>query len=191
VVNVKSSVAKPPVDDELLQGLQAQQPNVLTRLYDSYGDMMCGLAYRIINSRQDAEDVVQDVFLRLWNHCSYNPDRGSFQTFLMIMVRSRSLDRLRSHQSQLKNVQRSGRLQNETDGQTPLEIVAADEIGQRVQRALADLPDKQRQAIELSYFGGLTQQEISQHLEVPLGTVKSYFRLSFAKLRQSLQDLIR
>lgn len=188
---LKTSVAPSPVNDELIKGLQTQQPCALEQLYDSYGDMMYGLAFHILGNRQEAEDLVQDIFLKLWHHCSYDPSRGSLQSFLMLLVRSRAIDRLRSQKSRLKTAERSGHLAgSEIFGRSPFEVATSDEVSQRVQDALSALPEKQRQALELSYFKGLTQQEIAQRLEVPVGTVKSYFRLSFVKLRQSLQDFM-
>jgi RNA polymerase sigma-70 factor, ECF subfamily len=183
-------VAKPLSDHELLDRLQAKHADALEQLYDNYGDIMYGLAFRILGNRQEVEDVIQDIFLGLWHHCNYDPDRASFKSFLMLLVRSRSLDRLRSQKSRLNTAERSGHLVSKSSAETPLEAVVLDEISRRVQEALAELPTKQRQALELSYFGGLTQQEIAQRLKIPLGTVKSYFRLSFAKLRQSLHSLI-
>jgi RNA polymerase sigma-70 factor, ECF subfamily len=110
----------------------------------------------------------------------------------MLLVRSKAIDQLRSHKARANTVQRSHHLElGESSGRSPLETVAADEVSQRVQEALASLPDQQRRALQLSYYEGMTQKEIAQQLEVPLGTVKSYFRLSFTKLRQLLQDLIQ
>lgn len=179
-------------DDQLLKQLQTHQPQSLSFLYDSYGDLMYGLAYSLLNNRQEAEDLVQEVFAQIWQHCSYDPKRGSFKTFLLVMVRSRSLDRLRAHKSRHSHAVRAGGL--ESQGRMaftqPLEMVARDEISDRVHEALAELPEHQRQALELSYFQGLTQAEIAQQFSVPLGTVKSWFRLSFTKLRRSLVDLM-
>jgi RNA polymerase sigma-70 factor, ECF subfamily len=178
-------------DHELLARLRAKQPDALERLYNQYGDMMYGLAFRILGDRQEAEDVIQDIFLNLWNRCTYDPDRASFKTFLMLLVRSRSLDRLRSHKSRLTVAERSGHLVlSDLPERSPLDAAVSDETSQRVREALADLPQKQRESLELSYFEGLTQQEISEKLGIPLGTVKSYFRLSFTKLRQSLYNFI-
>lgn len=179
-----------PSDDVLIQQLHAQQPQALEHLYDRYGDVMYGLAFRILGDRPEAEDLIHDLFLKLWHRCTYDPGRGSFQSFLLLQVRSRALDRVRSRRARQNTAERSGYLDLADGGRSPLESVVSHEISHRVQEALAILPDNQRQALELSYFKGLTQQEIAQHLNVPLGTVKSYFRLSFAKLRQSLQDLM-
>lgn len=191
MVDLKFPVTLSLADEELIRGLQAQQPKALEQLYDSYGNMMYGLALQILNNHQEAEDLVQDIFLKLWHHCNYDPNRGSLRSFLMILVRSRALDRVRSHKSRLNTAERSGHQTAINSSEpSPLDVVTSDEISQRVQAALAILPENQRQALEWSYFGGLTQQEIAQRLNVPLGTVKSYFRLSFSKLRQSLNDLM-
>ncbi len=152
---------------------------------------MYSLAWQILRNHQEAEDLLQEVFLNLWQNCTYNPERGSLKTFLMILVRSRAIDRLRWQKKTLNMLERSGKEVNTGQpGIVSLDEVASDEVAQRVRSALEDLPDKQRIAIEMAYFGGLTQQEISQHLEVSVGTVKSWFRLGFTKLRQSLQDLM-
>ncbi|MEB3213801.1 MAG: sigma-70 family RNA polymerase sigma factor [Leptolyngbyaceae bacterium] len=180
-----------PVDRELMNGLKAQQPKALENLYDCYGGMMYGLAFKILGDRQEAEDLIQDIFLKLWQTCTYDPERGTLQSFLLLLVRSRALDRLRSRKSRFNRVEQfEHQILSETSKHFPLDAVASDEISQRVQDALIALPEKQRKALELSYFGGFSQQEIANLLEVPLGTVKSYFRLSFNKLRQALQDLV-
>lgn len=151
---------------------------------------MYGLACRILGNRSEAEDLLQEIFLNLWTQCRYDPERGSLKSFLMIQVRSRALDRLRSQKSHLKAAERSHYAQSHSTAPLPLESVVTDETSERVQTALSALPENQRRALELSYFEGLSQQEISQRLGVPIGTVKSWFRLGFTKLRQSLQDLI-
>ncbi len=152
---------------------------------------MYSLAWQILRNHQEAEDLIQEVFLNLWRNCTYNPERGSLKNFLMVMVRSRAIDRLRSQKKTLNMLERSGKeIDARQPSRVPLEVAASDEIAQRVRAALEDLPDKQRKALEMAYFGGLTQQEISQHLDVSVGTVKSWFRLGFTKLRQSLQDLM-
>ncbi|WP_019498849.1 sigma-70 family RNA polymerase sigma factor [Pseudanabaena sp. PCC 6802] len=186
-----SPVENPLSDLELFRALKAKHPSILEQLYDCYGDLMYSLAWQILRNHQEAEDLLQEVFLNLWQNCTYNPERGSLKTFLMILVRSRAIDRLRWQKKTLNMLERSGKEVNTGQpGIVSLDEVASDEVAQRVRSALEDLPDKQRIAIEMAYFGGLTQQEISQHLEVSVGTVKSWFRLGFTKLRQSLQDLM-
>lgn len=178
-------------DLELFRALKEQNPSALTKLYNSYGDIMYGLACQILGNHQEAEDLIQEILLSLWRNCSYNPQRGSFKSFLMLVVRSRAIDRLRSRKTAQKVLDKSGQqLSRENVANIPFDKTVSDEIAQRVKIALAQLPEKQRQALEMSYFQGLSQQEISQQLDVSLGTVKSWFRLGFTKLRQSLQDLI-
>jgi RNA polymerase sigma-70 factor (ECF subfamily) len=177
-------------DLALFQGLKAKQSSALEGLYDRYGNWTYSLAYRILGDRQEAEDLIQEVFLNLWQNCTYNPSRGSFKSYLTILVRSRAIDQLRKQKTLAKAVKRQ---QMETDElvENMIEMACLDEIAQRVQTALAAMPEKQRQALEMAYYQGLTQLEISQYLQVPLGTVKSWFRLSFAKMRHILQDLSR
>lgn len=152
---------------------------------------MYGLAFRILRNRQEAEDLIQEVFLTVWHNCSYNPERGSFKSFLLVLVRSRAIDRLRSQKAAFNTLKRLGKeIDTENYIISPLDQSVSDDISSKVQAALADLPENQRQALEMAYFKGLSQVEISQHLDVPVGTVKSWFRLGFSKLRKSLKDLI-
>jgi RNA polymerase sigma-70 factor, ECF subfamily len=189
-VCVKASPVSVLTDHELAQAIQARRPDALVQLYDCYGGLMYGLAARILGSSQEAEDLIQEIFLHLWQQCSYDPERGSFKTFLMVLVRSRCLDRLRAQTARSRTAIRAHFLHPDNFGSL-LENVSTQETSQRVRAALTELPDHQRQALELSYFDGLSQQEIANKLNVPLGTVKSWFRLSFTKLRRSLDDLIR
>jgi RNA polymerase sigma-70 factor (ECF subfamily) len=184
-------VAPNSSDLELLQALKAGQISALERLYDCYGDAMYGLAFKILTNRQEAEDLIQEIFLKVWRNCTYDPARGSFKSFLMLLVHSRAIDRLRSRNSRLNTLEHlSKKVEMPQSINLPLEEAMTDELSQRVQAALCELPEKQRQALEMAYYQGLTQVEISQRLNVPVGTVKSWFRLSFKKLRQLLQDLI-
>jgi RNA polymerase sigma-70 factor, ECF subfamily len=183
-------VAASPSDLDLFLDLKAGKASALEALYDLYGNIMYALAFRILNNAQEAEDLVQEVFLSIWNHCTYQPERGSFKTFLVMLARSRALDRLRSQSARTHTLHRSGHSFEEVTYNGPLESALSDEVFQRVQAALNTLPEQQRQALEMSYFGGMTQLEISQSLNVPLGTVKSWFRLGFTKLRHALKDLI-
>jgi RNA polymerase sigma-70 factor, ECF subfamily len=187
----ESPVEIPPSDLELFRALKAKHPTILEQLYDCYGDIMYSLAWQILRNHQEAEDLLQEVFLNLWQNCKYDPERGSLKNFLMVLVRSRAIDRKRSQKKTSNMLERSGKeIDAGQPSRLPLEEAAADEIAQRVRTALEDLPDKQRTALEMAYFEGLTQQEISQHMDVSVGTVKSWFRLGFTKLRQSLQDLM-
>lgn len=178
-------------DLELFRGLKAKKTSALAELYDSYGDIMYSLALQILRNPQEAEDVVQEIFLKLWQNCTYNPDRSSFKSFLIIMVRSRAIDRWRTQKSSLNTLERFGKEANSQDKTNiPLTEAISDEISQKVHEALAQLPENQRQALQMAYYEGMTQVEIAQRFNTPVGTVKSWFRLGFAKLRNSLKDSI-
>lgn len=177
-------------DQDLFLAIKARQSRALAELYDRFGEPMYSLALYILKDVHAAEDLIQEIFLSQWNHCTYNPDRGSFKTFLLLLVRSRAIDYLRSRQSKHKVLARLGR-DHEADVFTP--DLADDAIDQetshQVRTALQELPDTQRQALMLAYFQGLTQVEIATQMNVPVGTVKSWFRLGFEKLRRSLNCL--
>lgn len=185
-----TSPSVPAEDLALFQGLKAKQASALEELYDRYGNWTYSLAYRILGDRQEAEDLIQEVFLNLWQNCTYNPSRGSFKSYLTILVRSRAIDRLRKGKTLSKAVKRQ-QMEPYESAENSMEMACFDERSQRVRAALAAMPEKQRQALEMAYYEGLTQSEISQRLQVPLGTVKSWFRLSFTKMRYILQDLSR
>jgi RNA polymerase sigma-70 factor, ECF subfamily len=179
-------------DLELFLALKRGQPSALEQIYDRHGDNLYGLAFRILKNQQEAEDLIQEVFVGLWRNCTYKPERGSLKSFLMLVVRSRAIDRLRSRKPAPALLEPWTELLAAKDDttNTPLNKAVSGEISQRVQKALSALPTNQRQALELAYFEGLSQTEIAERMGAPVGTVKSWFRLSFTKLRYALQDLM-
>jgi RNA polymerase sigma-70 factor (ECF subfamily) len=145
------------------------------------------LAYRLLGSRESAEDLVQDVFLAVWRGSqSYSPLRGSVRTWLLSIVHHRGVDRLRTSSAMAR---RQGALVREEVGRVEPDAAEA-AIGaveaESVRRALADLPVEQLDVVRLAYFGGFTHQEIAEALEVPLGTVKSRMRLALERIRRSM-----
>ncbi|MEM8777482.1 MAG: sigma-70 family RNA polymerase sigma factor [Cyanobacteria bacterium P01_G01_bin.49] len=180
-----------PTDTELFHALKAGQSSALALLYDRYGKLVYGLALHILKNSQDAEDLTQEVFLALWHRDIYNPDRGSLSSFFITMTRSRAIDKLRSRGSSLKFLSRWRRsMPANLYPNTPLEQVSSAERSQQVKNALAQLSDNQRQVLEMNYYEGLSQVEISQQLKIPLGTVKTRSRLGLLKLRQTLANFI-
>lgn len=177
-------------DLELFEAIQVKQPAALEQLYGTYADLMYGLALHILKNAQDAEDLVHEVFVSQWQHCTFNPTRGSFKTYLLLLVRSRALDYLRTRQSRQNVLIRASQDCHRSPPEAqPFEAAVVDELTQRVRAALADLPENQCQALLMAYFEGRTQQDIAEQFAVPIGTVKSWFRLGFTKLRRSLIDL--
>ncbi|MGB7440344.1 MAG: sigma-70 family RNA polymerase sigma factor [Coleofasciculaceae cyanobacterium] len=162
-------------------------------LYDRYGLIVYRLAKKMLSSSQEAEDVTQEVFLNLQARPNYQQQRGSFYSYLMMLTRSQAIDRLRRKSSWWRRWQNLGKmmeLTNENSLPLPLEKVSTDERAKQVKEALQKLSAKQRQVLELSYYEGLSHSEISQRLNLPLGTVKTHCRRGLLKLRQTLRDWV-
>jgi len=167
-------------------------------LYDRYVDLVYSASVRVLADSQLAEDATQDIFVRLWRRPeAFVADRGCFVSWLMSVVRNRSVDELRSRGRRQKRegtpgseTQEAALLMLPAEGDDPLRAAQVHEDQRLVRRALVDLPADQRTALELAYFGGLTQQEIAIQLGEPLGTVKTRIRLGMQKLRRALQDKV-
>jgi RNA polymerase sigma-70 factor (ECF subfamily) len=180
-----------PVDEAdraVLVRLAEGELDALEDLYDRYKTMAYSIAYRITNDATLAEDVVQDAFLGAWrNAARYAEGRGSVKTWLLAIVHHRAIDAVRRRRptTELPDV--------ELPPPTALRLpdvwaeVAAGMDAETVRGALAALSDVQREAIELAYFGGLTQQEVADRTATPLGTVKSRMRLGLLAMRKNLE----
>lgn len=184
-------------DERLVDALAAGEREALEELYDRYVRGCYGLALKIVREPTVAEEVVQDVFMKLWSRPdSYKAERGKFSGWLLTLVHNRSVDRLRRAKSggqsnmiplDLDNgsgLTPAGALPDSAP--TPDEEALRQEQSEAVQTALRLLPDSQREAITLAYFGGLTQKEISERLGEPLGTIKTRTRSGLARLRHLL-----
>lgn len=176
-------------DLDLFNALRNGQVQALSLLYDRYARLVYSLAFKILANAEEAEDVMQDIFLTLWQRNTYNPSRGSLSSFLTTMTRSRAIDKLRSRGTRYRSLQRwAGMNRSETQTATPLEQVSMGERAQLILAALEQLPSNERQVLEIGYYEGLSQSEIAKRLEIPLGTVKTRSRQGLLKLRQALQD---
>lgn len=176
----------PPSDLELWQVLKQGQMQALGILYDRHIGLVYAIALRTTKNTQDAEDIAQGIFLRL-AQSTYDPKRGTIRTFLAVQARSRSIDLVRSRHRQ-QNILKVNQGDPQQSHDIPIEALYRAESSQEVQNALAELSENQRQVLHLAYRDGLSQTEIAEKLEVPLGTVKSWARRGLLKLRQSLQD---
>jgi len=182
-------------DDELMDRLERRDLGAFEALYDRYGDLVYSVALRVVGDTYVAEDVAQDVFLRVWRRPEqFDLNRGKFVTWLMSVTRNRSIDERRSRGRRLRHeVLPSGYEEedvlpsgNERDDPA-LATVLSDERA-AVRQAMEVLPQEQKLAIQLAYFSGLTQQEIANKLGQPLGTVKTRIRLGMQKMRGALQE---
>lgn len=180
-------------DEDVFAALKQGNLSALGILYDRYGLVVYRLAQRMLNNPTEAEDLTQEVFLCLQAHPNYQPQRGSFRSYLMMLTRSRAIDRLRSRSSWWKLFQNRGKVNDlglNSNPSPPLEQVSTEERAYRVREALQQLSKVQRQVLELSYYEGLSHSQIAQRLDLPLGTVKTRCRRGLLKLRKSLQELV-
>lgn len=178
-------------DVELLHAIARGDEQSLASLYDRYRLILFSLILRILHSRPEAEDVLQDVFIQVWKRAAdYDQSRGRAFTWLATLARSRAIDRLRALASRQRTADES--IEGATDS---VSDAAADtfksEQREVVRDALEALPPEQRQTLVLAYFEGLTQTEIAGRLGAPLGTVKTRMRSGMIKLRELLGEKIR
>jgi RNA polymerase sigma-70 factor (ECF subfamily) len=171
---------------DLIRAMAAGDRDAFARFYDRYAPLVFPLVLRIVRSPADAADVLQDVFWEAWRGAAaYDPERGTPEAWIIMRARARAIDRVRA-------VRRRGETfvapVDEATVAAPSglggDAAARAEERQLVATALALLPQPQREVIELAYFAGLTQTEIAERLEQPLGTVKTRIRMALARLRE-------
>jgi RNA polymerase sigma-70 factor, ECF subfamily len=183
--------AEEPADPELLRRMRLGDESALEALYARYGGLVFTLALRIVGDPELAREVLQDTFLRSWDGCdTYDCGRGRVPWWLMGIARNRAIDVLRSrpHQARLREQER---LRSSTPVGEPAVPGGVDAVlSHAVIRALEGLSAAQREAIELAYYGGLTQAEIARQLAQPLGTIKSRTREAMERLRTLLEPII-
>lgn len=177
----------------LLARIAQQDQSALSLLYDRYARVLYSLAFRILGSVEEAEEIVLDVFSQVWKLAGrYDPQRGRVDAWLFMLTRSRSLDRLRSLQRVSKAVESSteaAKTVPQAQISDPTEDVLINERRDRVLAAMQRLPVEQREVLELAYYEGLTHVEIATKTGKSLGTVKTRIRLGLNKLRQVLDAL--
>lgn len=182
-------------DEELMDRLMGRDLDAFQAIYDRYADLVFSVALRVVGDAHVAEDVTQDVFLRVWRRPEhFDVRRGRFVTWLLSVTRNRSIDERRGYSRRLRHEALPAAAEEELalpsadpNDDPALASVLADERA-AVRRAMEVLPPEQRLAIQLAYFGGLTQQEIANKLGQPLGTVKTRIRLGMQKMRGALEE---
>lgn len=173
-------------DVDLLKAIAAKDEAALARLYDRYRVILFGLLMRILNNREEAEDVLQEVFLQVWRKAGdFDENRGRPFTWLVTLGRSRGIDRLRTLAARERVAEAGAREASEEISDAAADAFKSEQRG-LVTNALAQLPDEQKRPIMLAYFDGLSQSEIATRLGAPLGTVKTRMRTGMMKLREML-----
>jgi RNA polymerase sigma-70 factor (ECF subfamily) len=192
-LDVSVNPCAPVSDVELLRRMVDGDSGALGEFYDRYSGLLFGLICRILNDVKEAEDVLQDVLLRIWDKAaSFDAEQGRPLAWALTLARHKAIDRLRSTQ------RRRARFVEETESEAVQDLPAAlpsppddvrrHEQGELMRNALEGLPAEQRRAIELAFYDGLTQTEIATALNQPLGTVKARIRRGMLKLRSELEQ---
>jgi RNA polymerase sigma-70 factor (ECF subfamily) len=185
---LRSSSLADEADRAVLARISGGELAALEDLYDRYKTMAYSIAYRITNDATLAEDVVQDAFLGAWrNAARYVEGRGSVKTWLLSIVHHRAIDAIRRRRPTAELPEIDAGLPEALTLPDVWAEVSASLDAVTVREALVALSDVQREALELAYFGGLTQQEIAERTGTPLGTVKSRMRLGLLAMRRSLE----
>ena len=171
----------------LLRRVAQGDRRAFEELYDRFSGVLFSTAYRVLNNQEAAEDVLQDVFIQIWEKAPlYDPTRGKPMTWAVTLTRNKAIDRLRStvRRNRLQDdVQRESETFEQFDDRSSFDAVASGETSKLVREAIQKLTKDQREAIELAFFSSLTQTEIAERLGEPLGTIKARIRRGMMKLK--------
>jgi RNA polymerase sigma-70 factor (ECF subfamily) len=175
-------------DAALAVAIARARHEALAEAYRRHGDAAFALSLRVLRDRALAEELVQEVFLRLWNDPEqFDAGRGTLRTFLMAMVHTRAIDVLRAESARRTREARHHRLQADAEYDLERQVVELT-LAEHVRQAFDVLSDDERRAIELAYLGGRSYREVAALLEQPEGTIKSRIRIGLRRLRDSLVE---
>lgn len=179
------------IDPKLIAQVVKGDHQAFSQLYDQSSALLFTLALRILGNRDEAAELLQDIYLEVWRKVArYDVGRGTPMAWLVTLTRSRAVDRLRARASKTPPVVDSTEpsLDHLPDqSPDPFEIQADHELRNAVGKALAELPEAQRQALELAYYEGLSHTDIAARLNQPVGTIKTRIKLGMNKLRAALR----
>jgi len=181
-------------DRDLIRRISRSDEEAFRALFRRHAPTAAAIATRIVRQRFLAEEIVQETFLAVWRApAAFDPERGSVRSWLMGLVHNRAVDAVRREEAQRRRAESAGAETVAVEDPAPLVVEEAvlPQERQAVRAALADLPREQRQVIELMYFEGKTQRQVSAELSLPLGTVKSRTLLAMRKLRTALVGMER
>ncbi len=181
-------------DEDLMLGIQQRRAEALTSLYDRYSGILKALIMRIIHNESEADDLLQEIFMEIWNHAqNFSAKKGKPLGWIVTLARRRSIDRLRKRQAYARAEER---LQQEPEQQPEAWVhntsdgdIESSDTRHLLYKVMSALPPLQMQAIELSYFKGMSQREIAAHTNIPLGTIKTRLELGLKKISEALKGL--
>ncbi len=174
--------------NKIVQMLQSGNSEVINLLYDDYSDALYGVVLRIVNSEEIAKDVIQDVFVKIWkNGSKYDPAKATLFTWMLNIARNTAIDVTRSSyfKKTLKNRELNSNVYNSGNFSWQNNV---DQIG--LQKLVNGLDEKYRVVVDLIYFKGYTQKEVQEHLDIPIGTVKSRVRIGLRELRKLFANIV-
>jgi RNA polymerase sigma-70 factor (ECF subfamily) len=175
-------------DAALVVAIARWQEDALAEVYRRHAGATFALARRLLNDKELAEEILQEIFLRLWNNPDrFDPERGSLRSYLLAQTHGRSVDLLRSETSRRRREEREARESPAFGDDIEREVIDLT-TSEKVKEVVAALPVDERQAIELAYFGGHTYRQVAVMLEAPEGTVKSRIRSGLRRLRNDLAE---
>lgn len=176
------------VDTRLMQRVAQGDKQAFAEIYDRFSGPLYATAIRIVRDAAEAQDIVHDAFITVWDKAAtFEPKRGSAFSWAVTLVRNRAIDRVRSRQRRAELLAESAPMDlGYQDDVAGSEAAASTDAAQAVRSAVSTLPVEQRRALEMAFFGGLTQEQIAQTLREPLGTVKARIRRGLLKLRDLL-----
>lgn len=180
---------------ELMKRIQAREAEALEELYDLYHRLLFGMVLSILKKREEAEDMLQEIFVKIWNKAdSFDPDRGNAYSWIVTLARNQAIDRIRSKGYKTQEKQSVSIHQPlfslEGDKHDPMQTTIFSDRAELVKKALNEIPESQREVIKIAYYRGLTQREIADYLDIPLGTVKTRTRQGMMKLKRILGEFI-
>jgi RNA polymerase sigma-70 factor (ECF subfamily) len=183
-----------PSDLELMLGIQNEDPEALSQLYDRYSGIIKALILRVIHNDAEADDLLQEIFMEIWNHAkNFSAQKGKPLGWMVTLARRRAIDGLRKKQAYARAEER---LQNETEQQPDAWVLNTTEAeitsGDRrviIRQVIDSLPPAQQEAVELAFFRGMSQREIAAKTNTPLGTVKTRLELGLKKIYDGLKEL--
>jgi RNA polymerase sigma-70 factor, ECF subfamily len=183
-----------PLDVDLMLGIQAGDADALSQLYDRYNGIIKALILRIIHNDAEADDLLQEVFLEIWNQArNFSSEKGKPLGWMVTLTRRRAIDALRKKQAYLR-AEEGLKAQPEQQPDAWVRNVTQEEIQSGDTRALmakviSSLPEAQQQVIKFAFFQGMSQREIAAHTNIPLGTVKTRLELGLKKIYDGLKEL--
>lgn len=189
-----ASLAELQIDSDMLQAIGQRDVVAFQQFYQKFSGLLYTTIHRVLNDHQDTEDVMQEVLVQIWQKAHlYEPSKGKPLTWVTTMARNRAIDKIRSKQRRARLnedfEQESRSVQPEFEEDTS-DLLISKESDEAVQNAVMELSDDQREAIQLAYFQGLTQSEIANQLNEPLGTVKARIRRGVQRLEQTVKKRI-